>query len=431
MRSALITACFLVASLGTGAFAQSGAPARAMPENGFVSRSQYTNAFFGFSLPLPEDPTLTEAQLSFKRDTPSHFLFGLKCEKVTDGFFNAHAKVTVFYVNAEAISNASPEDARKVALRGDGNLTNIKIGGKEFWKRESEEKVPEGKMWSTVFTTALNGYVLQFEIESFDKKLTEQLQRCIDKITFFDPAKAEEVAGTASRPYNPAANVAQTSFVPSNSRVGQLDPGVFSGNTYTNDALGLRYQFPAEWIIENKATVDKKIEAGHQFAFGDDPAAAQEHEATWQCARVLLSVTKDASGTAVEEVNPTIEVIAIDSACFPGSHFPTSADDHNAILDTARQFSESLGGEVFSRESQSSTSGFVIQGHLFLSISGSMSATPMGRTVPVKNFVSLDVTQAGDYWVAWMFISGSQAGLSEIKNNTRIAFRLQATAAGP
>ena len=145
-------------------------------------------------------------------------------------------------------------------------------------------------MWSAAFTTALNGYVLQFMIESFDEKLTHQSEQCIEAITFFDPAKAEEVAGTASRPYNPEPpNVADTAFVPSNSRIAQLNPGIISGNIYTNDALGIQYQFPAGWIVEDQATVDKKIAVGHQLAWGDDPAAAHEHEAVSQCARVLLS----------------------------------------------------------------------------------------------------------------------------------------------
>ncbi len=171
----------------------------AVPENGFVSASKYTNAFFGFSLPLPQDSALRELNLSFNKDASRHFLFGLQSQKVNSGFFGASAKLTVFTVTATQSSSASSDEARKAASGAKGRkVMRTEIGGREFWKSEFQEKVKEGRTWSVGFATALNGYVLRFNIESFDGKLTDQFRRSVEALTFFDPTNARDVAGPES-----------------------------------------------------------------------------------------------------------------------------------------------------------------------------------------------------------------------------------------
>lgn len=426
----LTTIAFLITCLSAGSVAQSDAstanPASVTPESGFISPSKYTNAFFGFSLPLPQDSPLREFSFPFKGDSPSHFLFGLQSQKVSTGFFGANVKLTAFTVTAKQSNSASPEEARIAASGPKGHgVTEIEIGGKKFWKSESHQKLPAGKMQSVGFAIALKGYVLQFNIESFDEKLTNQLQHSIETITFFDPVEAAEVAGATSRRYNPAASPSgNVADVPASTRIGQLNAGVVSGNTYTNDALGFAYQFPLGWVINDKATQDRTMETGHQFAWGNSPSAAREHEAFQRCARVLLFVTKNAEGTRTEGLNPLIVVIAADSACFPGVHFPTSVDDRDAIKQAAQQFVRSFAGTPFVAKGHNSVDAFTVQGHLMLDISASFSVSPPGHNAPLDIFTSLNFTEAKDYWVAWGFMSGSQAGLQELKD-TKIKFGVQ------
>src|SRR5256885_8274338 len=63
-----------------GAFAQQPPPTAevAIPESGFVSPHQYTNAFFGFSLPLPSSRHFHVEDLSESDRVAQHFLFGGK-----------------------------------------------------------------------------------------------------------------------------------------------------------------------------------------------------------------------------------------------------------------------------------------------------------------------------------------------------------------
>lgn len=165
------------------------------PEAGFISSDKYTNAFFGFSLPLPQDSAFRGLQLPSNGTT--HSLFGLKAQK--NG-------LTAFTIQATQMNGASSEQARKAASEPKAqNVKKIEIDGKEFWKGESQKKSSAGKMRNITYITAINGYLLQFLIVSFDAKLTEDLQHCIEAAKFFDPAKALEVAGSNSRAYNPVA----------------------------------------------------------------------------------------------------------------------------------------------------------------------------------------------------------------------------------
>jgi hypothetical protein len=327
---------------------------------------------------------------------------------------------------ANKSGSASADDARKAASGPKGqSVRRIEIGGKEFWKGEVQEKGPAGKMRNVYYAAGLNGYVLQFTIVSFDVKLGAELEHSIEAITFFDTAKAEEAAGSGSRAYNPAASHSvNTAPVLSSNRIGQLNPGVVSGSTYTNDALGFRYEFPSGWAVNDKATQDKTMEAGHEFAWGDSSSAAREHESAQHCARVLLFVTKYPEGMKTEELNPLIVVLAADSTCFPRTRFPTAADDTSAIQQVAQQFVRSLAGTPFVSKGQNSVKAFTVAGHVMLDISGSFAVNPPGHSAPLDIFTSIVFTEAKDYWIAWGFMSGSQTELQELKK-TKISLSSQ------
>jgi hypothetical protein len=73
-----------------------------------------------------------------------------------------------------------------------------------------------------------------------------------------------EIAGPNSV-LSPAAAALQAPVL----HIGQLDPGVISGDVYSNQALGFSYQFPHGWSITDKATQQKAVERRHQDARGD------------------------------------------------------------------------------------------------------------------------------------------------------------------
>src|SRR5437016_10345473 len=78
------------------------APKVPLPESGFVSPRQYTNAFFGFSLPLPSGRHLHVEDLSESDKVAQHFLFGGKA--IDKG-------LTLLMVSATQILNPRNDDA--------------------------------------------------------------------------------------------------------------------------------------------------------------------------------------------------------------------------------------------------------------------------------------------------------------------------------
>jgi hypothetical protein len=98
------------------------------PETGYVSDFRYINAFFGFMLPLPHDANFHELPIS-PGGNP-RFVFGL--QSMRNG-------MTVLWVQAKKAGGTSTDEAREAAAGPKGNRTErVEIGGKEFWKAETE-----------------------------------------------------------------------------------------------------------------------------------------------------------------------------------------------------------------------------------------------------------------------------------------------------
>jgi hypothetical protein len=157
----------------------------AVPEAAFLSSHRYTNAFFGFSLPLPEDPAFRVAPVS--SSGKEHNLFGLGQER-------GH---TAFVISAQPMNSNDAEQLMHAAQQ-------TMIHGKEFSEGISHEERPQGTVWKAMYLTVIDSYLLEFNIQSFDRTMAEDLQHCVEETRFFDPAKAKAVAGPNSRPYNPA-----------------------------------------------------------------------------------------------------------------------------------------------------------------------------------------------------------------------------------
>ncbi len=204
-KGRLIALVFVLACLSVGSRGQSTLPSNAppsiTPESALVSHLKYVNAYFGFLLTLPDDPALREFNLSTK-DSSSHVLLALEAQKFKTGAFGGKPQLTAFVVLARHVVHASSDDARQAAAGPNGRTVKpIKIGGKEFWESEVSTKGPGGKMRQTIIAGPLDDYMLQFQIDSFDKKLAKQLESCVRAISFFEPSEAGKIAGPNSRPY--------------------------------------------------------------------------------------------------------------------------------------------------------------------------------------------------------------------------------------
>jgi hypothetical protein len=404
IRLLLVSA--LIASVAGCIYAQSNSGANVsnlVPEAAFVSSQRYTNAFFGFSLTLPQGISFKQFQLAL-HDPSRHFLFGLHAGLAKSDALNDRPALTTIGISSEQLQHE--ETVQEYAKQKKLDVTHIKIRGREFWKSETEKNGPGGKLRMIVYLTLMQGYAIEFNIVSFDPKLAGQLKQDIESLEFFDPRRVMEFAGDNSHLYDP-----------SGSHIASLSEGAISSNTYTNSELDFTYQFPAGWALIDGPTQEKIIEAGHKAAWGDDTVAAQEHEIVQKCTRILLWVNRYAPGVKFEGFNPLITLLAIDPACSPtGIQFPTSMDDHDGIKQAAGEIFSSFSDAPFFGKGQRVVSASKAGNHLWVQLSGTVSLDKPGSNVPETAYTSIEVTTVRDYWLAWLFVGGSQVELDQIRS---------------
>jgi len=255
------------------------------PESGYLSPAKYTNAFFGFSLPLPQGAHL---QLLSKRDTREssrHFL--LSASSTQKGY----PAIVIF---ADEISSSEQAEPRKtIAALGAKKVDSIQIAGKEF----STGRWRAGGVYQVANATVLKGYVLGISVFSVDKKVLDEFEHSIQELTFFDPGKAKEQAGPDSSPYEgpqvgstPASD--QTSAKPSlgTSWLERTAPkadavNVSSPGMFYDKELDLHFNYPVEMRALDAAT---DMEVGHRNIFGVSGDNDPGHQEAKRCMHVLL-----------------------------------------------------------------------------------------------------------------------------------------------
>jgi hypothetical protein len=386
----------LLANLPSAAAPASGGLA---PEAAYISAQKYTNAALGFSVQLP----LQEShRIGLKIDGNNHFLFGLMFEKQV---------LTTFVITARATEQANEQTAKHdLEMKRLRNLKQIAIGGRIFWKGESESKDKAGKMRSIEYTAAMDGYIVDFSIISFEQKLAAELANAVESMVFIDPAKAKEIAGANAflYPEGPTA--------PPELPEWKLESGTVTGNVYANSDLGLEFQFPDRWVAADHSTVEKVLEAGHQEVYGGDANAAKEHKLATQCVRDLLYVTKDPVGEGNKpDLNPMIMVMALNPVCGK-IDFPKSLDDREAIRRIADQVVEQISLAPAVKASDQKTRAFVVQGHVMIEITGDSKLTVSGRSEPVPAKLSLLMTKLGDALIIWETAAYSPEQWQEARN---------------
>lgn len=313
------------------------------------------------------------------------------------------------------------EAARQAAARTTGkDAKPIIISGHEFWQSYSERELKDEKLRHIVYAILLKDLVLEIHVLSFDTKITEELRRDIESMSFFDPAHVREVAGPESQLYEPTY-LDYLSAAPSISRISKLDPGTVKGNTYANEELGFSYEVPAGWEVIDAAHTGSLLEGGHRSAWGDNPSAAREHEAIQQCARVLLLARNNQEVTKPQAAGSFGAVIAIDLQCFRNPKTPAPVDESDEIKNLALQMQRSLTGRDWVAGQQTAIKTSTLQDHVMLEISDVSAVKVPGLEASLRVFSTSVFTSLKDYWVAWMFQSGSHAELEELRKN-KIAF---------
>jgi hypothetical protein len=382
-------------------------PSDIAPETGFLSPSRYSNAFFGFSISLPQNAGLRELTLTLNRGPRDHLLIG---------FHSPSKDLVSFTITAREAPGGSKKEARKIVAGPDSSKPKeTKIGGKAVWRSESLTKIGSRNMQTLIFSTAIDNYALKFEVISFNPEITAEIERNIEQLAFFDPSQAKVMAGADGKPYAPGASRFAAT------RIALLSPGSISGNVYRNEELGFRYEFPQGWVLMSKSPQEKVAEAGHQFVWGNSPTVQEEHEAESQCTRNLLFVTRHLEDSKVGQFNSRVLLMAVDPKCAPDSVFPKTVDDREAMQRIAKQIVQYFKIGAKSSTEPARVRAFNNAGRIMVEISQSFTVSDPAESETATILSSTLLMQAGDYWVMWMFAAHDKKELEELLN-TKIFF---------
>ncbi|HWC17526.1 MAG TPA: hypothetical protein VG498_10950 [Terriglobales bacterium] len=387
-------------------------PKTPIPESGYVSPRQYTNAFFGFSLSIPGGCRFQIFDEKDQQKPLEHFLFGEKCPE---------KGLTTFGISAIPALGAADDEAQKaVLLPSMGNRSvpeALSVGGRLFWKNAVEEKTLwNQKIWRAHYATVARGFVVSFWMSSYSSKLAADLRQALESIKFFDPARAQEVAGADSHPYLPSAARLRIQNLP-DVDVAHLDPGKVHGNLYVNPWLGFSYQFPEGWVRSARAYLQATSEKSSADSDSRESQTTHEH-----CIRALVAFTQYDEKSRGIEFNPRISILAADPSCFiPDMKFPTSLEDKGDIEGYGQALVRSLGGTRLIGQHNIRLFGSSFDGHIFLEVPSSNAEPVAGSTLLRKIHTELILTSIRNAWVIWLFESDDESELGKLLK-TSISF---------
>ena len=389
-----------------------------IPEAGFISPAQYTNSFFGFSLPLPKDRKYQIEDLSESDKALEHSLFAYK---------SASKGLTLLMVSATQVFGSPDDEAQKAVflsgMQGQKGSQAISVGGRLFWKNDLEEKTFSGKLRRMRYATGVSGYVIVFIVSSYNSGQAEELRNCIESVRFFDPVKAREIAGSGSRPYLPAVAQRRLDSAPQLD-VARLESGSVLGNTYSNPVLGFAYQLPEGWYPDALNSSSKPHEA-------DTAADSTKAAIVQECTKTLLSAREPSPANSEAGASARITIMAADPACFaPGLKYPDSVRDSEALQRIGQAIVRGFAGTSLLGREANRLRAIELDGHLFLEMPSAANVPVTGSSLLRKVHKSFVLTNLRQYWVIWAFECDTPSELERIMKAT-ISFGPPRQAAGP
>lgn len=224
--------------------------------------------------------------------------------------------------------------------------------------------------------------------------------------------------GTYTHGQAPAPNIIQPPGI------AQVSSGTVSGNVYHNPDLGLRYEFPKGWAVNDEKTERRTIADQNQFVWTKDISPRRSSEKGRQCAKSLLFVTKHPEGMKTNDFNPFVFVIAADPQCITGSSSPRDTKDQETIERIAAQlgvYFETVSIKEL-EQPPAKVHAFENSGRVIVERDARYLVTYVTSDIPYAEVSTITrVIPGGKYWTIFMFGGGDDAQLAWLKA-TKITF---------
>jgi hypothetical protein len=398
------------------------------PSSGFLSAGKYTNAYFGFSLPLPQDPGIDVMDPSRLTPMLTSVMHAIQMPDsariwVLFGLIKRGQGRSSVMVMAKEVKDADKEERQDAAAEKAG-AKRIVIGGQNFLEVPLNLFRARLPYQGTVYTTLLRGYRLVFQVGCSDCDSMEAMDKAVRGMIFFEPAKAAEMAGPGSHRFGQNLPLNPTSGGAAENSTGELNLGMVVGNKYENKTLGLSYELPAGWA--NSGASDNfqgKLGMGLKFP-GAVGGVSGGDLYRWSCLRLLVDLRK--SGAVADAENGAeITLATFDPACKSGAKFPASVDDQAGIEDVSSATGTVLGRGHGVQAENYHARALSVGGQVMVELSGTWDEGDAGAGHQ-KTYVALDVVRDGNYWVEWFFKDSSEAELEKVKGEN-IRFTLSNT----
>ncbi|GEM_PF-3432068 len=382
-----------------------------IPESGYLSAHEYTNAFFGFTIQLPRSGNFQIRDFSQKNNTRiQHYLLSES---------SSQKNFTEWSITATQVFKDPDQEAEKAVMFRDAPKQDgpqaLSIGRHLFWKSELDRRDTKPKLYQIRYATGIGGFVIQFSIYSYSGKLKDELVQNIEAMKFFDPANVKQELAKDAQPYLPEAARWWLTNAPQLD-LAKLDPGTLFGTKYVNSSLGFSYSFPNAWRVAVGDPRDPASSRGVGSAVSNTPQAFSE-----ECIRVLASAVQN-SGDGQSGFNPRIVIAVADPACYaPGEKYPESASDRTGLQVFGASLIRAFAGSPLMGRTANTVRAAEIGNHLFFQIPSYASVPVIGSALRRKIHMLFVLTNVQNYWVIWLLESDTESELGKLLK-TSISF---------
>jgi hypothetical protein len=196
------------------------------------------------------------------------------------------------------------------------------------------------------------------------------------------------------------------------SKTSDLPAGTLSGNTYVNGALGLSYDFPADWIASADPTEPVRLDSQKPDGLAN------------QCSKVLLELSP--SSKVEGRFAPFAVLFAIDPNCLSAPPFPQSSSDGDRLNKVVDKIVKYFGHTSYFSPYGVKAIAVGSPGHMQVTLSGGLTINAIeGHRMPTKEPLKVNtsfcVAESNGYWVGLAYVA-DDASAEELRKN-KISFQ--------
>lgn len=381
------------------------------PEDGFLSSTRYTNAYFGFQLDLPAEAHLQPVPMPATSDRRIQLL-----DLVNPASPHALVSLSAYeyrnknYPDAKAILRRHLDQELMVGVEELHGVAKTTIAGHQFYYFETRR----GTEQYTEFATELDSYVLLAVLQANDSQMVRNLVTALNGIQFFSPSEAARHAGSSAAAYEgPAISSKHLREIKDAAPAEHMDPGNISGNVYHNTQIGMTYEFPAGWSVQPQGGVQESVEHYREKVSGEPSMGPRERAVVKACRRVLLSAwrTKPGSdGDVPYDEFGEVTLSAMPLSCFPNIQFPDDASDSSAV----RRFIVGLSLTEPLQRDMSDARSYEAGGTPFVLTRGTIAYKVEGDALSRRISVATAFTQHNGYLLTWLFAAPHDSELRDL-----------------